>query len=284
MGILVVGITPDDGPTPVPSESSPLPFLPETPPLPTTSPTPQSSQAGEDQSDSLPSLINGSSVDTDSSNLERKTDIEESEEQSTVTAATSSGTPLLTISLPKLKGALISSMNSVAAVTSSQLKLPLTLNSMRKQTSSVDNNTVTPTVQTTAVPSSLADGEVKEGSKLPALPLSPPPLSEPHVTSESQMNDKAATAFSQPSTAGGVGQLQQSQLQDQQNSVVESSVYTEEEEEDNDDDVIEIGEVDSELDTSVGGGEREGVEKGNSASADTLSSDDEWDESLLPPR
>ena len=153
---------------------------------------------------------------------------------------------------------------------------------MRKQTSSVDSSHVTPTVmsvQATAAPSSLADGEVQQASKLPASPSSPLPLSKSIVASEGQMNDKAASAISQPSTAGGVGQLQQSQLQDQQKPLVESSTCTEE---DDDDDVIEIGEVESELDTSVGGGE--GEEKGNSASADTISSDDEWDESLLPPR
>ena len=245
----------------------------------------------EEQSDSPPSLINGSSVDTDSicSSLGRKTDAEELGEQSTITAAAAAAgsTPLLTITLPQLRGALISSMSSVAAVTCSQLKLPMTRNSMRKQTSSVDSSRVTPaavSAQATAAaaPPTLADGEA---SKLPTSPLSPQPLSKPLVASDSKMNDKPAPAdISQPSTASAVEQLQQQSQQDQQKPLIESSTCTEEE--DNEDDVIEIGEIESELDISAGGGEGEGEgeEKGTSISADTLSSDDEWDESLLPPR
>lgn len=291
---LVVGVTHDDGSTPVPSESSPLPFLPETPPLPTTSPIPHSPLVDEDQSDSPPSLINGSSVDTDSSSLGRKTDSEEFGEQSTITTATGSGTPLLTITLPKLRGALISSMSSVAAATCSQLKLPMTRQSMRKQqTSSVDGSPVTKVAvssqENDALPT-LTDEE--EASKLPSTsPLSPQLSSKPLVTSDCKMNDKPTASTSSLTAGAVVEQLQKEQPNGQQKALVESSTCTEEEEEeDNDDDVIEIGEVESELDISVGGGEGEGEgegereEKGTSVSADTLSSDDEWDESLLPPR
>lgn len=109
------------------------------------------------------------------------------------------------------------------------------------------------------------------------------PLSEPLVANDSKVNDKLADAASQPSTAGAVEE-QLPQLQTQQKPLVESSTCTEEEE-DNEDDVIE---VESEVDIiTVGGGEGEGEgegEKETSVSADTLSSDDEWDESLLPPR
>ena len=105
------------------------------------------------------------------------------------------------------------------------------------------------------------------------------PLSEPLVGNDSKVNDKLADATSQPSTAGVVEE-QLPQLQTWQKPSVESSTCTEEEE-DNEDDVIE---VESEVDIiTVGGGEGEG-EKETSVSADTLSSDDEWDESLLPPR
>ena len=109
------------------------------------------------------------------------------------------------------------------------------------------------------------------------------PLSEPLVGNDSKVNDKLADATSQPSTAGAVEE-QLPQLQTRQKPLVESSTCTEEEE-DNEDDVIE---VESEVDIiTVGGGEGEGEgegEKETSVSADTLSSDDEWDESLLPPR
>ena len=290
---LVVGITHGDGSTPVPSELSPLPFLPETPP---TSPTPRSLLVDEDQSDSPPSLVNGSSVDMDSSSLGRKTDSEEFGEQSTITTATGSGTPLLTITLPKLRGALISSMSSVAAATCSQLKLPMTRQSMRKQqTSSVDAKLVTRVAvssqENDALPTPTLTDE-GEASKLPSTsPLSPQLSSKPLVTSDCKTNDKPTASTSSLTAGAVVEQLQKEQPNGQQKALVESSTCTEEEEEeDNDDDVIEIGEVESELDISVGGGEGEGEgegereEKGTSVSADTLSSDDEWDESLLPPR
>ena len=232
----------------------------------------------EDQSDTPPSLNDGSSVDTDSSTLEGKTDREEElgEQQSTITAAASgSGYPLLTISLPKLRGALISSMSSVAAVTRSQLKLPMTRSSIRKQTSTVDSSSPA-TGSTTQETTAPHEGEAS--SKLPTSPLSMEPLSRPLDANDSKVNDKLPDASSQLSTAGAVEE-QLPQLQTQQKPLVESSNCTEEEE-DNEDDVIE---VESEVDIAVGGGEGEG-EKETSVSADTLSSDDEWDESLLPPR
>jgi hypothetical protein len=229
----------------------------------------------KDQSDSPPSLINGSSVDADSSTSGGRTDREEEqgEQQSTITvAAAGSGCPLLTISQSKLRASLISSMSSVAAVaTPSQLKLPMTRSSLRKQTSNVDSSKVTPAIlsnQETAAPPE------EEASKLPNSPLSMQLSSDPLVADDSKENDEVVVATSQPSTECAVEQLPQPQSQ--QKPLVESSTCTEEE--DNEDDVIEI---ESEVDTPVGGGEGE---KETSISADTLSSDDEWDESLLPPK
>ena len=232
----------------------------------------------EDQSESPPALINGSSVDTDSSSCERTPDSKDLDELPTVSSPPRlDKSPLLPISLPKLTDAITSSMSSLGGDSRNQLKLPLVLNTKRKQqTLCVDGNRATPArasvSDTTQLPE-VIDSDDKQGSKISDSPLSSSSVTKSYASSDSEVREKAAAAvLQQPPTLSGGRQLQQDR---QGLSGAESTTCTEED----DDDDADVIEVESEVDIPVGGG-GEGVGK----VSDTPSSDDEWDESLLPPR
>ena len=213
----------------------------------------------------------------------RRAELEELEEP------TSSGSP----SVPTFSPVLSISLSSLSErqqgsslpwpMSATQVKSPLPINSPRDQSATAMSTTVVTLAPQVTQPAA-TDGDEHPVSKLSSLPLD---SSEPPVTSESPIDDNTVTANGTSTqlivanggevpAALGDGEKQPGLRVQQQKPVSDTGT------EDDDDDVIEI-EDDSELDTSVGGAEKE-EEKGNSASADTPSSDDEWDESLLPPR
>lgn len=288
--ILAVSSTPD-GPTPVPSESSlidvtPSQFVPKTPPInspihpttpPISSPVPitTSSCVGEEDLDSLgspPSLI----ASPDSQGKVHVAELEDLHQPSSSASSTLPAlTPVLSISLSKLPDLQQSSSMKPWPISASQVKSPLLGNLQRNQISDVGCGQKTSTTMVALAPqisspSAPASGEKKPG-QASKLTYSSSQLSKPSDTSEIP---KGVGGGSKP-VAVGYREKQLGVHVRQQKLV--SDMCTE----DDDDDVIEI-EDDSELDTSLGGGE--GEEKGNGASVDTPSSDDEWDESLLPPR
>lgn len=287
--VVAVTSTPD-GPTPVPSESSlidvtPSQFVPKTPPLnsPIQSTTPTISspipitmsscveQQDEESLGSPPSLI----ASPDSQDKVQVAELEDLQEPALSSASSTLPAlmPVLSISLSKLPNLQQSSSTTKPwPISASQVKSPPFGNSQRNQTSDV---TATSTTSVELSPHISSQSASSSGEKKPGLALklssSSSQLFKPSDTSESPIG---AERRNKPVAVGY--RKKQLDVHVQRKKPVSVTCT-----EDDDDDVIEI-EDDSELDTSVGGGE--GEEKGASASLDTPSSDDEWDESLLPPR
>ena len=270
----------------------------ETPPgTPPITPTNLKDEVQSDDDLPLLDVASESSVDTDSSGMKAK--LEELEKQC-------SSTPILSISQSQLTGRQPSESLQSSSAAANQLSLPLFLN-IQSGRASVSSNQATFTLPVQATPVTVANGEKMKASKLSVLPS---PLSKPlqsSVAGESQVDDKT-TAKPHPLVVGEVGEQPvaisgEKQLLQQGDGKCDGDGGDADgggdgdggdadggdgdggdnggDDDDDDADVIEI-EDDSEVDNSTGGAE--GEEKGNSASADALSSDDEWDESLLPPR
>ena len=260
-----VGVTPD-GPTPVPSERSvdvnSPPFMGPKTPLNTPPITPTNPQCIEDDGtpDSPPSL-----VDSDSDSIGRRVaDLEEEmeEEEEPSTCNSSLSTPTLSIPLSKLSDE-PTSTTKPWPITARQVKGPQLTTSQKSQASSSQ----TPSTVAPATVPSLADGDDGQASKLSSS-SSPEPL----VSSESSKDDGTPPLEIEKEENGDQSKING----DGENRLQQEKRLTDTCTEDDDDDVVEI-EEDSEVD-----GSREKSKRGGSA--ETLSSDDEWDESLLPPR
>ena len=244
---------------------------PNTPPItPTNPPAGANDEEDIESLGSPPSLVE-SSVDTDS--IGRKAELEDLDEVPQGSAQ------VLSIPFSELESKHDSSKlppSPLADKMTAPLLQEIDYNHVSDNSSS---EAATNVIQNSLPALSSTSGEMNPPSDMPLSSLT---LSKPPVDSGGSADERTAALLSVVRGGEGGGDRRDNdrgKTRQQSEKKQVSDTCTEED----DDDVIEI-EDESELDTSVGGREGEPEDKGTSLSADTLSSDDEWDESLLPPR
>lgn len=242
----------------------------------------------EEHRSSPPSLVE-SSVDNETE--DKTAEVEDLEEPTVSNSFSNSAVPVLSISLLKSSEKQQNSFKPWP-ISASQVKQPqLATNWQRNQASVVVSSNGGEC--TTWLTSSGDGGELAKASKLSSSSSPEPPL-----TSESPDDDKTPRPAQFPPMINGEmrwgemrwgeeeekGQpmgVSDKEKQGQRQKRLTDTTATTEEEEEEEEDVVEV-EDDSEVepDASLGAGEKDNT----GARADSTSSDDEWDESLLPPR